>query len=202
MPLPHSRRMLNSFRSTSERLQQRSERRARPASNQDAAHLDGLVQDCSISIALAMEILQSCAEPSICRLNYNVCNLWNGRTDESTFFPSERWGTQIAEKVCIVFCKTVVPSLHWQHILATTWYQFLFEQNMFIEHTGKFVNKLDLTTLSCVIWRSVSSSLDLFYKRHFRYNEMGWKFHFHPNSNELVATIFVYHTTTVLSWHV
>ena len=29
-------------------------------------HFNGLVQDCSNSIALAMELLQSCAEPSIC----------------------------------------------------------------------------------------------------------------------------------------
>ena len=29
-------------------------------------NFDGLVQDCSISIALAMEILQSCTKPSIC----------------------------------------------------------------------------------------------------------------------------------------
>ena len=29
-------------------------------------HIDGLVQDCSISSALAMEILQSYANPSIC----------------------------------------------------------------------------------------------------------------------------------------
>ena len=29
------------------------------------AYFDGLVQDCSISIALAMEILQSCTKPSI-----------------------------------------------------------------------------------------------------------------------------------------
>ena len=27
-------------------------------------HIDGLVQDCSISSALAMEILQSCTKPS------------------------------------------------------------------------------------------------------------------------------------------
>ena len=30
-------------------------------------HIDGLVQDCSISNALAMEILQSCTKPSICK---------------------------------------------------------------------------------------------------------------------------------------
>ena len=29
-------------------------------------HIDGFVQDCSISSALAMEILQSCTKPLIC----------------------------------------------------------------------------------------------------------------------------------------
>ena len=32
-----------------------------------SADIGGLVQDCSISIANALEILQSCTEPSICR---------------------------------------------------------------------------------------------------------------------------------------
>ena len=32
-------------------------------------HTDGLVQDCSISSALAMEILQSCTESSICSIH-------------------------------------------------------------------------------------------------------------------------------------
>ena len=30
------------------------------------AHIDGLVQDCSNSSALAVELLQSCTKPSIC----------------------------------------------------------------------------------------------------------------------------------------
>ena len=29
-------------------------------------HMEGLAQDCSNSSALAMELLQSCAKPSIC----------------------------------------------------------------------------------------------------------------------------------------
>ena len=32
-------------------------------------HIDGFVQDCSISIANALEILQSCTKPSICTLS-------------------------------------------------------------------------------------------------------------------------------------
>ena len=38
-------------------------------------HFDGLVQDCSISSALAMEILQSCTKPSI--LDIFVSVFWN-----------------------------------------------------------------------------------------------------------------------------
>ena len=30
-------------------------------------HINGLVQDCSNSSALAMELLQSCTKPSICK---------------------------------------------------------------------------------------------------------------------------------------
>ena len=33
--------------------------------NVSVSHIDGLVQDCSISTALAMEIMQSCTKPSI-----------------------------------------------------------------------------------------------------------------------------------------
>ena len=35
-------------------------------------HVDGLVQNCSIPIALAMEILQSCTKPFISYLHGNV----------------------------------------------------------------------------------------------------------------------------------
>ena len=44
------------------------------------SYVDGLVQDCSISSALAMEILQSCTKPSTCRYNMisNVSNcIWS-----------------------------------------------------------------------------------------------------------------------------
>ena len=39
----------------------------------EVAHIDGLVQDYSISSALAMEILQSCIKPSI--YNHLKCTL-------------------------------------------------------------------------------------------------------------------------------
>ena len=32
----------------------------------EVEHFDGLVQDCSISIATTLEILQSCTKPLIC----------------------------------------------------------------------------------------------------------------------------------------
>ena len=37
--------------------------------DQGAENIDGLVQDCSISSALAMEILQSCTKPSTYQFN-------------------------------------------------------------------------------------------------------------------------------------
>ena len=44
-------------------------------------HINGLVQDCSISIANALEILQSCTEPSIHPVRY--------KTKEYTFYGEE-----------------------------------------------------------------------------------------------------------------
>ena len=40
-------------------------------------HIDGLVQNCSISSVLAMEILQSCTKPSISSLTWNLQNTPN-----------------------------------------------------------------------------------------------------------------------------
>ena len=37
------------------------------------AYFDGLMQDCSISSALTMEILQSCTKPSICSCFVVLC---------------------------------------------------------------------------------------------------------------------------------
>ena len=34
------------------------------------SYVNGLAQDCSYSSALALELLQSCTNPSICRLKY------------------------------------------------------------------------------------------------------------------------------------
>ena len=36
-----------------------------PAADNIAAYIDGLVQDCSNSIANALELLQSCTKPSM-----------------------------------------------------------------------------------------------------------------------------------------
>ena len=43
----------------------------------NVSYIDGLVQDCSISIANALEILQSCTKPSICYKK----NIWIVRFD-------------------------------------------------------------------------------------------------------------------------
>ena len=43
-------------------------------------YIDGLVQDCSNSIALAMELLQSCMKPSIYFIENNrtiIARLWH-----------------------------------------------------------------------------------------------------------------------------
>ena len=41
-----------------------------PEQGKGCQYIDGLVQDCSISSALAMEILQSCSKPSTCSGNW------------------------------------------------------------------------------------------------------------------------------------
>ena len=38
-------------------------------------HIDGVAQDCSNSIANALELLQSCATPSICGTMYDIAGL-------------------------------------------------------------------------------------------------------------------------------
>ena len=43
-----------------------------PPTGQCALHIDSLVQDCSNSSALAMELLQSCAKPSICHCHFSL----------------------------------------------------------------------------------------------------------------------------------
>ena len=50
-------------------------------SPKSAQYIDGLVQDCSNSSALAMELLQSCTKPSISLLEFfaklgNVVQIW------------------------------------------------------------------------------------------------------------------------------
>ena len=40
-------------------------------------HTDGFVQDCSISGALAMEILQSCAKPCMDRISMHLRSCWS-----------------------------------------------------------------------------------------------------------------------------
>ena len=48
--------------------------------------MDGLAQDCSKSIALAMELLQSCAKPSICvtiLTHCGIARIWHCRTSST-----------------------------------------------------------------------------------------------------------------------
>ena len=47
-------------------------------------HIDGLVQDCSNSIANAMELLQSCTKPSICAIYVRIIAL--GKTENTNSF--------------------------------------------------------------------------------------------------------------------
>ena len=60
--------------------------------------IDGLVQDCSISSALAMEILQSCTKPSMYSYTYMyiyivICNLPGApeEVDGCCYHGSEEW---------------------------------------------------------------------------------------------------------------
>ena len=46
-------------------MNMKSEHGAPPSPLESSYDIDGLVQDCSLSITLEMEILQSCTEPSI-----------------------------------------------------------------------------------------------------------------------------------------
>ena len=49
-------------------------------------NVDGLVQDCTISIAWAMEILQSCIKPPICQNIFFITTIFT-----SQIHPRERW---------------------------------------------------------------------------------------------------------------
>ena len=62
-------------------------------------HIDDLVQECSISSALAMEILQSCNKPSICGL----CLLF------------------INEFLCAMVGEYMSVHMHVQHIYWSVW---------------------------------------------------------------------------------
>ena len=53
----------------------------------DTLDIEGLAQDCSNSSALAMELLQSCAKPSICPLlNKKSITLSLGYLEQSLLF--------------------------------------------------------------------------------------------------------------------
>ena len=56
--------------------------------------IDGLLQDCSNSIANALELLQSCTKPSLCRAGVKYV-LSNTNTNTNTFFPEFQIQIQI-----------------------------------------------------------------------------------------------------------
>ena len=96
-------------------------------------HIDGLVQDCSISIANALEILQYCTKPSTCCMYITIQNISNVGVDESTnmwvnnilssgclrfspfsYISCNIWGS---ECFSMAYCKTAVSTLlqHWRY---------------------------------------------------------------------------------------
>ena len=87
------------------------------------AYIDGLVQDCSNSSALAMELLQSCTKPSICvsLLHVIICMDWI-----VPFFLTPN--PQVGEHECI-FC-FVTASSSWKEIIL---FWFRFRRNLFLK---------------------------------------------------------------------
>ena len=79
-------------------------------------HIDGLVQYCSISIANALEILQSHTEPSI----YPVCHSWRPHSPRSFFewFKKCLWYTDIVQNISDQCCRCVAIYMSRQWYLG------------------------------------------------------------------------------------
>ena len=83
------------------------------------AHIDGLVQDCSNPSALAMELLQFCAKPSICLstiVTLHQCQWSNpkgygytGWLETTTKLNNARTVSSLLQ---VMACHLFVPSLH------------------------------------------------------------------------------------------
>ena len=60
------------------------ERKRESISSDSSDYIDDLVQDCSNSIATALDILQSCTKPSICLIAFSVFGTWHVTLAAST----------------------------------------------------------------------------------------------------------------------
>ena len=69
-----------------------------------AVYIDGLAQDCSNSIANALELLQSCTKPSICSLVLAIqAGHWPGREFQGTNCHSS-WSYPVLSRVSSMNC--------------------------------------------------------------------------------------------------
>ena len=95
-------------------------------------YIDGLVQDCSISIANALEILQSCIKPSILSLCYfwTVNSLW-----PNDAIWRQRSGSTLAQ---VMACCLMAPSHYvnqcWFTISKVHWHSFEYNFTSAINH--------------------------------------------------------------------
>ena len=93
---------------------------------------DGLVQDCSNSIAKALELLQSCTKPSIF-----VTNVWSSQLDEFIQLVLRVAGQTTGFHISMTDCKTMV-----------------YPEHLVLSHTFRHIikNKIMQTTNGYVIW--------------------------------------------------
>ena len=70
----------------------------------DVYHIDGLVQDCIISSANTLEILQSCTKPSICHLQLAAMFVQVSRCQ---IF----WSEQLSGIVCMEFIPVMLKDV-------------------------------------------------------------------------------------------
>ena len=76
-------------------------------------HVDGLVQDCSNSSALAVELLQSCTKPSMYlkkdKRNVTICrySVWKKICDESNFVDRSKALFNVASTSNLVFTSSI-----------------------------------------------------------------------------------------------
>ena len=73
-------------------------------------HIDGFVQDCSNSIANALELLQSCAKPSICVFSCDQAVLWMVQSVRPPVCPSHLFD----------YVPIIVSSWNFQELLPVT----------------------------------------------------------------------------------